>query len=119
MPRRARTQCRNIRCRVRIEQGSGGYCPAHRRDRYKQDRNLRGTSSERGYDSRHRNWRKLVLAEHPLCVHCEENGVIRLSVIADHIEALDPNNPAAGDWSLENGQGLCWAHHNKKTASER
>ena len=119
MPTRAKTQCRSIRCRARIPQGQGGYCQGCQRGQYRRDRNQRGTSTERGYDARHRQWRKLVLAKDPLCVHCEEKGVIRLSVIADHIDPLDPNDPQAGDWSLENGRGLCVACHNIRHAEDR
>ena len=41
------------------------------------------------------------------------------STVADHIEPLDNRNPYDGNWSLSNGQGLCHACHNKKTAEDK
>lgn len=83
------------------------YCAIHAR-RYDQDR---GTAAARGYDARHRRWRKMVLARHPVCCDCRRE----LSTVADHIVPLSQG----GDWSLENGQGLCQADHNRKTAKEQ
>lgn len=41
-----------------------------------------------------------------------------VATVADHIEPLDPRNPYAGNWSLNNGQGLCHGCHSKKTYAE-
>ena len=78
----------------------------------------RGTAASRGYNARHRRWRKLVLARDPACVMCLEMGHVTPATVADHVNPIDPANPAAGDWSLENGQGLCQTCHNRKTARE-
>lgn len=61
----------------------------------------------------------MVLARDPLCVHCEEAGRVTPATVADHITPLDPLDPYAGDWSMENGQGLCHACHNRKTSTEK
>ena len=61
----------------------------------------------------HRRWRLMILARHPLCrdpAGCRQPGVV-----ADHIRPLADG----GDWSLENGQGMCVRHHNAKAARER
>ena len=80
----------------------------------------RGTAAQRGYDARHRRWRRAVLARHPICQMCLKQGKTISATVADHIEPLDPRNPRAGNWSVEeNGQGLCHACHNRKTADER
>jgi len=57
----------------------------------------------------------MVLARCPICKMCRET----LANVADHIVPLDPKDPAAGDWSLENGQGLCHGCHNIKTKNEQ
>jgi 5-methylcytosine-specific restriction protein A len=116
-PRRPKSTCRHPNCPELADVGE--YCASHRKVREKDDREHRGTSSQRGYDKRHRKWRNAVLARDPLCVECLKRGQIVPSKIADHIAPLDPNDPASGDWSLENGQGLCITHHNQKTALEQ
>jgi 5-methylcytosine-specific restriction endonuclease McrA len=57
----------------------------------------------------------MVLARHPLCQMCGDT----VATVADHIEPLDPRDPRAGNWSLDNGQGLCHGCHARKTFSER
>ena len=99
--------------------GRDGYCPNHAQASDKADRQGRGTSAERGYNARHRRWRKMVLHRHPRCVTCLAAGRLTLSTVADHIVPLNPNNPHAGNWSLDNGQGLCAPCHNEKTAGEK
>lgn len=82
-------------------------CPAHPRTwRVHPDR---GTTAERGYGARHRRWRAMVLARDPICRAC---GRVP-STVADHVIPLH----AGGDWSLENGQGLCRACHARKSAA--
>jgi 5-methylcytosine-specific restriction endonuclease McrA len=73
----------------------------------------------------------MVLARHPLC-GCGCHGP---AVVADHVVPLsawarDPCGAAArllalrpaadtlDAWSLDNGQGMCAASHNAKTARE-
>lgn len=69
----------------------------------------RGSAAKRGYDSRHRKWRLLILHRNPICRMCGRNA----STVADHIIPLPE-----GGWSLENGQGLCAPCHGTKTGSE-
>ena|ERR1700687_160144 len=83
-------------------------CATHKKVRGQQDRKRRGSSSQRGYDARHRRWRKMVLARHPVCNDCH----MAISTHADHIIPLSKG----GTWHLSNGQGLCASCHNKKTA---
>ena len=59
------------------------------------------------------------MARDPLCVRCLETGRVTPSKIADHIVPLDPNDPESGDWSLDNGMGLCQPCHNRKTNLEK
>src|SRR5712664_2524842 len=73
------------------------------------DARRRGNSHERGYDARHRRWRKIILWRDPICKGCGK----ALSTHADHIVPLSQG----GTWQLSNGQGLCESCHNTKTAT--
>ncbi len=112
MPRRPLSPCRQPGCSALVDRG---YCPAHKDQAWKPHDRVRGTAAKRGYNGRHRKWRKMVLARDPICKVCDE----ATSTIADHIVPLDPSRPWEGDWSLDNGQGVCQACHNAKTARER
>ena len=117
MPRRIDTPCNYPRCKNLSRKS---YCPEHTRDTYLEQVEIRGTPAQRGYDARHRRWRRAVLARHPQCQMCLTEGRDRTATVADHIMPLDPMNPAAGNWSVEeNGQGLCHACHNRKTANDQ
>ena len=76
----------------------------------------RGTSTQRGYNWRWRKVRLSFLKLHPLCVHCQAEGVITAATVVDHIK------PHKGDqalfWDVDNYQSLCARHHNVKTARE-
>lgn len=62
---------------------------------------------------RRRRW----LANHPLCVHCQKEGIVRPADEVDHIVALnDLDGPGADDES--NFQSLCFEHHKAKSAAE-
>lgn len=69
----------------------------------------RKSRSERGYTYAWQKARKRFLAEHPMCVMCEEQGVLRGATIVDHI------TPHRGDmelfWEPSNWQALCKPHH--------
>jgi len=84
-----------------------GRCSKHARPQYAPG--ARGSSSAQGYGGPHRRWRAAVLARDPQCVRCGAT-----SMVADHRTPLRQG----GDWSLENGQGLCDRCHNRKRASE-
>lgn len=58
--------------------------------------------------------RDLFLWMHPLCVHCEGNGLTTVATEVDHIVAL--NQGGEDEWN--NLQGLCHECHAKKTAEE-
>lgn len=85
----------------------------------------RGTATQRGYGTRHRNrFRRGVLRRNPLCVcdhpdcrHGQPCG--HIATVADHWPhdrrhlltlGLDPDDPA-------NGRGLCKPCHDRHTAS--
>lgn len=117
MPSRAPHFCTYPGCPTLIR-GPGSKCERHQRaERRRYDR-ARGTSAERGYGGRHRRWRRMVLARDPVCVdpygrHAERGEVVPATV-ADHIVPLR----RGGEWTLENGQGLCASCHGVKCATE-
>jgi 5-methylcytosine-specific restriction endonuclease McrA len=95
---------------------NAGYCD-HHQTKIKQVDRQRGTSHQRGYDSRWRKARLLFLELHPLCIKCsnDDHRVVAATVV-DHIL------PHKGDqhlfWSQSNWQSLCKSHHDQKTATE-
>ena len=111
MPTRPHTACAQPGC----PNATAGYyrCAFHRRAR---SRDVRSSAARRGYGSRHRQWRAVILAQDPICVVCER----RKSVTADHIKPIDPDDPWGKPelWLIENGQGLCRICHNRKTKAE-
>lgn len=116
MPTKPLTPCNYPRCMTRCE---GPYCSHHLKALGAIDREERGSAAKRGYNARHRKWRLMVLARNPLCVRCLAEDKTSAATVADHVVPLDPKNPTGGDWSLDNGQGLCHAHHNQKTGAEK
>lgn len=77
----------------------------------------RRTSTERGYGWRWRCYSARRLKEHPLCVACEEEGIVGLASETDHrIPVTGPDDPLF--WEPTNHQSLCGMHHRRKTATE-
>lgn len=113
MARRLPKVCERAGCQSRAEPGENK-CPACQDTAYQRDKRRRGSASERGYNARHRKWRRMILHRDPLCVQCDREGRVRPARIADHILPVEEG----GRWTLENGQGLCTPCHNRKTAAE-
>ena len=65
-----------------------------------------------------RRWRKVrgeYIKANPLCVHCEQKGIIEAAKICDHII---PIRQGGDKWNTCNFQSLCVSCHNKKSSSE-
>lgn len=79
-------------------------------------RDVRLSSSKRGYNADWRTVRRMHLAEHPLCVECQKFG---RTVLAHHVDHITPHK---GDRNLfvdrNNLQSLCAPCHSRKTAVE-
>lgn len=77
---------------------------------------LHGTAAQQGYGARWQRARKVYLAAHPLCVHCEAAGRTMAATEVDHVK------PHRGDralfWDATNWQPLCRSCHSRKTATE-
>jgi len=92
-------------------------CDAHLKQRNRQLDEQRGTSSERGYDSRWARYSTLYRREHPLCVECQKEGRVTPATDVDHIiPVTGPDDPLF--WDPNNHQPLCHMHHSTKTATE-
>lgn len=129
MPRRPKSICRQPGCGALLD--SPGFCSKHAAIRQTADTERRGTAHERGYTSAWTKARTHYLRSHPLCVHCENEGVVTAATVVDHItphrlkEAIDSGDASwvarakALFWdSLRNWQSLCKRHHDIKTAKE-
>lgn len=112
MPLKPLRPCNQIGCNALTREG---YCEAHKQQASDYDR-YRGSSSQRGYDSKWRKARLAYLQSHPLCVECEKEGRVEPATVVDHIK------PHRGDkklfWDKNNWQPLCERHHDIKTARE-
>jgi len=75
----------------------------------------RAKTAARGYDQRHRNWRRMILNRDPLCVECRKHGKIAAATEADHIKPIDEGGER---FDMSNGQGLCKTCHGRKTRAE-
>lgn len=107
MPNAPARLCRSIGCRTLVRDGSG-YCAQHKGERHRLYDRHRRASSQRGYDSRWRKVRRIVL-ERDLyqCVACGDYRGLMVHhrrPISAGGAALDP----------ENCETLCNSCHQKK-----
>jgi 5-methylcytosine-specific restriction protein A len=76
-------------------------------------RENRGSARERGYTREWEKARLRFLMDHPLCRHCEAQGIVQAAEEVDHIV------PHRGDmelfWAMANLQALCKRCHSQKT----
>jgi 5-methylcytosine-specific restriction protein A len=76
----------------------------------------RGSSTQRGYNSKWRKARDIYAKANPLCVMCAKRGLIT------EMKEVDHKIPHRGDeslfWDQENWQSLCKECHSTKTAAE-
>ena len=89
-----------------LHRGAGCKCAADRRREL--DRR-RGSSRQRGYTTAWQKARATYLAQHPLCVFCEREGLVTAAAVVDHIEAHQGDNERF--WNPDNWQSLCKRHH--------
>ncbi|EFL01599.1 HNH endonuclease [Streptomyces sp. SPB78] len=85
MPRRPRKPCSVPGCPELV---TTGRCPAHEREAEER----RGSSSERGYDTRWQRRRAAYLYHHPWCVLCGQPATV-----ADHFPLSRKQLVARGD----------------------
>jgi len=100
---------------------SPGKCQTHK----KVENVQRGSSTERGYDSRWQKARQYYLRAHPLCVFCQSVGRLTAAEVVDHKtphklkQAIDSGDAARIDiakalfWDSKNWQSLCKRCHDR------
>ncbi len=76
----------------------------------------RKSSNERGYGFAWQKARFYYFKKHPLCVHCEVEGLIIPATDLDHIIPHQGNKVLF--WDSSNWQGLCHSCHSRKTVLE-
>src|SRR5713226_4875491 len=93
---------------------TGGACERHRSVRQRDYDERRGTSTERGYDSRWRRLRLLFLREHPLCADPfgDHEGRTTAAECIDHVIAHKGDMDLF--WNQSNWQPLCLRCNSKK-----
>ena len=107
MPMKPKKLCK--RCGVVCD---NTYCPTHtievvaRRRKFFDDK--RGSSSERGYDSRWQKLRLYKLAKDGLCERCETNGEVEKAVLVHHIKPISSGGEAL---DYDNLMSLCTRCH--------
>lgn len=74
----------------------------------------RGTTAERGYDAKHRQWRTQVLARDPLCQY-RYPGCTIVSTVSDHVVRIADGGAR---FALSNGKGCCRHCHAIKSQRE-
>ncbi len=120
------TLCKYPGCRKPVAYGEK-FCEAHKAPGEKREaeakakretfrKQHKGSSSERGYTYRWQKAAKAFLREHPLCVSCEAQGIVRAAEVVDHIVPHRGNQKLF--WDPSNWQALCKRCHDKKTATE-
>lgn len=92
-------------------------CIRHKNDkRHGWESSRQGSSTKRGYGSKWRKLRKLVLERDMyVCVLCRKNNIVKYATDVDHIK---PKAQGGSD-DIENLQSLCRACHRKKTSKEK
>ena len=116
MPIRPPKMCAHPGCgKVTTEK----YCERHRDTQKKikaeADKN-RESAYRRGYDKRWQRTSKQYLREHPFCVMCQKEGILKSATEVDHVIPHRGNIELF--WDESNWQGLCHKHHSGKTAKE-
>lgn len=115
MPHQPPRPCRQRGC-PRVTTASHGHCDEHVGLAQSLADRARGSSARRGYDRRWRKLRDAYIAEHPLCRHCQERGIVTAAAEVDHIEPHRGDIALLLDW--DNLQALCAPCHSAKTARE-
>ncbi len=115
MPRKAAKACAHPGCPNLVRDSKQRYCETHRQQRQRKHDAQRGTSSQRGYGSRWRRLRKMVLSGQPLCADpFGTHAALGELVVATEVDHIIPKRAGGGD-SMDNLQALCRACHNRKT----
>ena len=72
------------------------------------------TSHERGYGAAWQRARATHLRQHPLCVMCDSEGLVKAANVVDHI--IPHRGNLTLFWDMTNWQSLCKQHHDSDKA---
>ena len=115
MPSRAPTACRRPGCAGLVQAGVCSVCGPLRRASAAEHDERRGSSRQRGYDTRWEKVRRMHLAAEPLCRMCSQAGRVTPAVLVDHIQPINDGGAVLDDGNL---QSLCRRCHDVKTAED-
>lgn len=108
MPRTPKHPCSSPGCSAFIESGET-YCLPCKAKKARKYNLEREKAIGQPYATRqHRDWRKMILARHPICTECNEKA----SVTAHHMDGDRTN------FALENGTGHCKPCHERLHAKQ-
>ncbi|WP_353892917.1 HNH endonuclease signature motif containing protein [Proteinivorax hydrogeniformans] len=105
MPKKPKKPCKHPGCPNLTDKR---YCKIHTENR--------PSAAARGYDSRWRKVRARFLKANPLCVKCNEDGILVNATVVDHIVPHRGNRQLL--WDEGNWQALCKRCHDRKTMTK-
>ena len=113
----AKSPCRHFGCRALLP--SPGYCDAHRKENFKQQKKVVAVDyKERNRFYQRKAWkdvRALVLGSEPLCRKCKARGRMEEACVVDHIKPIEDGGEP---YDLQNLQPLCKPCHAEKTRND-
>ncbi len=92
----------------------GRHCQEHKREVAKAYDDRRGSSAQRGYDSKWKKARAQFLRDNPLCAMCQAKGRFVAARVVDHklpFRRADGSIDRHLQWSRSNWQSLCTPCH--------
>ena len=111
MPIAARHPCAITSCKAVVHTR---YCDKHKHiqsDVSRGTRGTRGTTTEQGYGTQWQKVRARYISLHPLCTHCEQQGIARPAKEVHHKLELRRGGTNEDD----NLQSLCKSCHSRLT----
>jgi len=90
MARAPKLPCRYPGCGQLVERS--GYCEEHKKLVNQQYEATRETAVKRGYNTRWRNVRKIMLNRFPICQICESRGETTPATLVHHVDRNPKNN---------------------------
>jgi 5-methylcytosine-specific restriction enzyme A len=120
MPWAAPKPCAHTGCTVLVNRAER-FCPAHQRQSWRERTARRRADPVEAplqalYNSTAwRRFRRVFLADHPLCVECGALGRVTAANVVDHVVAI---RDGGAIWDEANLQPLCATHHDAKSGRE-
>jgi len=115
MPWAPRHPCATVGCAALVEHGRAR-CPQHERQRQQDDRHVRGSATDRGYDHAWQAVRAAYARAHPWCEPCLARGYRVPVQIVDHRIPLTQGGARLDPRNLES---QCRSCHTRKTWHEQ